>query len=56
MKAAVDGILAEFRAWLERLDQAGREPMPTKGPDEPIDLFTLLGQMTALRHEVNLLT
>jgi molecular chaperone GrpE len=56
--AAIDRVLADFRAWLEEAAAAGRlspdgEPQVA---DEPIDLHTLLGQFIALRHEVNLQT
>jgi molecular chaperone GrpE len=52
--AAIDRVLADFRAWLERLADA---PEPTlESAPEPIDLHTLVAQFTALRHEVNLQT
>src|SRR4051794_11627935 len=51
---AVEAVLAEFRGWLTALDST---PAPEKKPaDELVDLHTLLGQFTALRHEVNLQT
>lgn len=50
-------MLADFRAWLEQLARSGPE-LPPVGDEEleSIDLFTLLGQLTALRQEVNLQT
>jgi molecular chaperone GrpE len=48
---AIEAVLADFRAWLSAADVA--EPPPAA---EEVDLFTLLGQLTALRHEVNLQT
>jgi molecular chaperone GrpE len=46
--------LAEFRIWLEQLtDTADPEPGSV---DPPIDLATLAGMFTALRHDVNLQT
>jgi molecular chaperone GrpE len=51
----VDAVLADFRAWLTDL----ASPVRQDGGDdrEPaVDLFTLVGQFTALRHEVNLQT
>jgi molecular chaperone GrpE len=53
--AAIDAALVDFRRWLEELAAAGAEPPPE--PDEPsVDLATLVGAFTALRHEVNLQT
>jgi molecular chaperone GrpE len=47
-------VLADFRAYLEELaDDAGEAPAPAA---EPVDLYTLVAQFTALRHEVNLQT
>lgn len=51
----IEAILANFRGWLCDL-AAGIVPEPPELPEEPIDLHTLLGQFTALRHEVNLQT
>lgn len=48
-------MLADFRAWLCDL-AAGAVPEPAESREEPLDLHTLLGQFTALRHEVNLQT
>lgn len=47
-------MLADFRRWLEALANGGRVE-PGRSP-EPVDLFTLVAQFTALRHEVNLQT
>src|SRR5438045_201465 len=55
---AIETVLADFRGWLTDL-AAGRVAAP---PPEPgagagaVDLATLAGQFTALRHEVNLQT
>jgi molecular chaperone GrpE len=43
--------LADFRSWL-----AAAAPAAEPSPAEAVDLFTLLAQFTALRHEVNLQT
>jgi len=53
---AIDGVLAEFRGWLEELaaGPSGDPPPPAAGP--AVDLHTLLGQFVALRHEVHLQT
>jgi molecular chaperone GrpE len=58
--AALDAVLAEFRAWFEQAapgapagDGSVSETTPAA---EPVDLHTLLGQFLALRHEVNLQT
>jgi molecular chaperone GrpE len=49
----IDAILADFRRYLEGL----ADVPPPPDPDPPaVDLFTLVGQFTALRHEVNLQT
>ncbi|HXG08161.1 MAG TPA: nucleotide exchange factor GrpE [Gemmataceae bacterium] len=56
---AIEGILAEFRSWLEEVARsaAERPAPPVRDEDlEPIDLYTLLSQLTALRHEVHLQT
>ena len=56
---AVAAILGDFRAWLENgvLSRAEGTTATTSLPATPgIDLFTLVGQFTALRHEVNLQT
>jgi molecular chaperone GrpE len=54
--AALEGVLADFRSWLEQL--AGTTPavQASEEPTPPIDLHTLLGQFVALRHDVNLQT
>lgn len=49
-------MLADFRAWLEAL---AREPIKSENAVDdqpPVDLHTLLGQMIALRQEINLQT
>jgi molecular chaperone GrpE (heat shock protein) len=48
-------VLADFQRWLA---EAIVQPPPANGapPGPPIDLHTLLGQMAALRQEVNLQT
>jgi molecular chaperone GrpE len=51
---AVEAVLADFRAWLAELPAAPADPPAP--PPEPVDLATLIGQFTALRHEVNLQT
>src|ERR1700733_12298244 len=51
---AIEGVLAEFRTWLADLNSpvtASSEPSPPG-----VDLFTLVGQFTALRHDVNMQT
>lgn len=48
----IDTILADFRRWLEALSPPAEAPSPA----ERVDLFTLVGQFTALRHEVNMQT
>lgn len=50
----VDAVLADFRAWLGALPAVPEAPPADAGAGP--DLFTLLGQFTALRHEVNLQT
>jgi molecular chaperone GrpE len=70
--AAVEAVLADFRAWLQEAAGPGvmlsRPPETPVGADagvgresmapprEPPDLHTLLEQFVALRHEVNLQT
>jgi molecular chaperone GrpE len=48
-------VLAEFRGWLRAEASAAPAAEPGEAPP-PVDLHTLLGQFTALRHEVNLQT
>jgi molecular chaperone GrpE len=50
--AAVEQVLNDFRAWLGELAAL---PEPAEAV-ETIDLHTVVGQFTALRHEVNLQT
>ena len=52
--AEIDAVLADFRAWLERAPDLGSQPADL--PAEPVDLYTLVAQFTALRQEVNLQT
>ena len=53
--AAIEGLLADFRTWLD--DLATRGPVAAAPPaPETVDLFALVGQFTALRHEVNMQT
>jgi molecular chaperone GrpE len=50
----IEAVLADFRAWLITAAE-----IPSTDPvslDEPLDLYTLVAQFTALRHEVNLQT
>ena len=49
----IERVLADFRRWLE--DRPAGEAAPPARP-EPPDLHTLLGQMIAVRQEVNLQT
>ncbi len=51
----IDAILGDFRDWLLQI-AASPEPAPTRQQEPPLDLYTLLGQFTALRHEVHLQT
>jgi molecular chaperone GrpE len=52
---AVEAVLADFRAWLHENAAAAPPAGPAPVPPAP-DLHTLLGQFTALRHEINLQT
>jgi molecular chaperone GrpE len=49
----IEAVLAEFRQWLA---QAPESAAPGDLPGEPVDLYTLVAQFTALRQEVNLQT
>jgi molecular chaperone GrpE len=51
----VEAVLADFRAWLEQAVSGAElaEPSPREAPP---DLYTLLGELIALRQEVNLQT
>ncbi len=58
----IEAVLADFRSWLqqiaERAEPSNDLPLP-QAPGEQLelmDLHTLLGQLVALRHEVNLQT
>ena len=60
---AVATILADFQAWLQEgnwnTGSTGEAPLPAASMlplPHGVDLFTLVGQFTALRHEVNLQT
>jgi molecular chaperone GrpE len=50
----IESVLAEFRSWLT--SAAETPATDSVALDEPLDLYTLLAQFTALRHEVNLQT
>lgn len=59
----MDAVLADFRAWLGELASGRREPAvgsqrqehPAHTPRSP-ELYDLVAQFTALRHEVNMQT
>src|SRR5260370_4394884 len=56
---AIEGVLADFRSWLQQLAGAAPPDGVQQAPADQaqtIDLHTLLGQFIALRHEVNLQT
>jgi molecular chaperone GrpE len=61
---AIDAVLADFRRWLEELalsepDASATElksPVADASSSDGIDLATLVGAFTALRHEVHLQT
>jgi molecular chaperone GrpE len=56
---AIEGILEEFRSWLEKPPPPHASPPivdSTEAEPESVDLHTLLSQFIALRHEVNLQT
>jgi molecular chaperone GrpE len=50
----VAAVLADFQEWLSALPASSETPPPD--PDAGPDLYTLLEQLTALRHETNLQT
>lgn len=50
---AIDAVLADFRRWLEGLVDVPEPPPPS---ESAVDLATLVGAFTVLRHEVNLQT
>jgi molecular chaperone GrpE len=53
--AEIEAVLVAFRSWLEQLASMNAESAPECKEDPP-DLHTLLGQLIALRQEVNLQT
>jgi molecular chaperone GrpE (heat shock protein) len=54
--AAIEAVLADFRAWLQHLSSAVPAGHSAEEQAEAIDLHSLLGQFVALRHDVNLQT
>ena len=52
---AIEAVLDDFRAWLHDLAKDERPPVDSER-GESVDLFALVGQFTALRHEVNMQT
>ncbi len=52
--AEIDALLADFRLWIQEASESGQ--IAAEPPQEPVDLYTLVAQFTALRHEVNLQT
>jgi molecular chaperone GrpE len=48
----IEAVLADFRLWL----QQAAAPAEDGSEEEPLDLYSLLSQLTALRQEVNLQT
>jgi molecular chaperone GrpE len=52
--AEIDAILAQFRGWLERLTED--PPIAATVAEPAIDLATMVGAFTALRHDVGLQT
>src|SRR5947209_18310963 len=53
---AIEAVLADFRGWLTDLAAGRVAAAPTEPDAEAVDLATLVGQFTALRHEVSLQT
>lgn len=49
-------MLGDFRHWLEVIARQPQATATTADHPPPVDLHTLVGQFTALRHEVNLQT
>jgi len=49
----VEAVLDEFRGWL---NETATATASDQTPPATVDLFTLVGQFTALRHEVNMQT
>lgn len=52
----VERVLADFRGWLLSPQSTEDSGQRTESQTPPVDLFALIGQFTALRHEVNLQT
>jgi molecular chaperone GrpE len=54
---AIESVLGDFRAWLQEAAARGETAPPSEAEEAGvIDLHTLLGQFTGLRHEVHLQT
>ena len=53
---AVEAVLADFRGWLTAVAAGTTRPAEQPPAEPDVDLFTLVGQFTALRQEVNLQT
>lgn len=53
---AIERLLADFRSWLSEASQESLRGLTPPARQEPPDLHTLLGQMIAIRQEVNLQT
>src|SRR5262249_59516036 len=53
--AAIDAVLADFRAWLEQAAEASASPEP-EAPAPAFSWHALAAEFTALRHEVKLQT
>lgn len=56
MPDEIDRVVADFRGWIDDLLSDGRDHRPAGPPAAEVDLYTLVSQFTALRHEVNLQT
>jgi molecular chaperone GrpE len=52
----IDAVLADFRRWLEALTTDASRTVAYASGSDGVDLATLVGAFTALRHEVNLQT
>lgn len=53
---AIESILEAFRSWLQAHTADSGLPESSPEASDSVDLFTLLAQFTALRHEVNMQT